>query len=596
MKKIISIILAIVVVLAISIAAIFIWNKKDRVPDNVDVVVVGGEPEGVAAAISAARNGASVILIEQREELGGLFTYGMLNFLDIPQGPDQQSLSRGIFEEWHTLVGKQSAFDVDLAKKVFRQMVEAEKNITLLTETEVKAVQKEGNKVVGLTYKNEDGEFNVKAGSFIDATQDADFAVMAETPYFVGGKDVGIEDKKMAVTLMIHLKEVDWDGVRETAASGKFGEAEVTDTAAWGFVELTRMYKPTEENTRIRGLNLAKVGDEYYINALQIFGVDGLDEASKAEGIERGKREIDHILAYLKAEFKGFENAVIASYPPELYVRETRHIVAEYQLPMADVWMNRNHWDNIAYASYPVDIQAQTPKDYGYVVSAPTAYAIPFRSIVPKEVDGLLVVGRSAGFSSIAAGSARIVPTGMAVAEAAGAAAAQLKDSKQSFRQLSQDEAGIKKLRATLMAQGAYLEHIETTYPYAGEWYDEAVLQLMNYGLIFGRYDNNLLVDNPATVKYFTDLIAETLYRTNRSTYDVNEAFILSAKDEAEARAKEELSPEATLQILTSMLNVTAEELLANPKFKEAWSYVDADQQIQLKHVYSIAHALMTFE
>ena len=596
MNKKIGIILTTGIIIAVGIAAIFMWNKKDAIPNEVDVVVVGGEPEGVAAAISAARNGASVILIEHRDELGGLFTYGMLNFLDIPQGPDGESVSRGIFEEWHKLVGSQSAFDVELAKQVFRQMVEAEDNITLLTETDVVAVQKDGNQVVGLTYKNADGEFDVKAESFIDATQDADFSVMAGAPYFVGGEDIGIEDKKMAVTLMIHLNNVDWDGVREEAASGKFGEAVVTNTAAWGFVELTRMYKPIEENTRLRGLNLAKVGDDYYINALQIFGINGLDEASKAEGIERGKREIDHIVAYLKAELKGFENAVIASYPPELYVRETRHIIAEYQLPMADVWTNRNHWDNIAYASYPVDIQAQTPQDYGYIVSAPTAYAIPFRSIVPKEIDGLVVVGRSAGFSSIAAGSARIVPTGMAVAEAAGAAAAQLKDTEQSFRQLSQDEAGIKKLRATLMAQGAYVENIETTYPYAGEWYDEAVQQLMNYGLIFGRYDNNLLVDNPSTVQYFTNLIADTLYRTNRSTYDVNEELILTAKEEAVSRAKEELTPEATLQVLTGMLNVSAEELLANADFKEAWSYVEVEQQIKLKHVYSIAHALMTFE
>ena len=593
MKKIIGITLVIGIVIVVGIAAIFIWNKKGDVPSEVDVVVVGGEPEGVAAAISAARNGASVILIEHRDELGGLFTYGMLNFLDIPQGPDGQSVSRGIFEEWHTQVGKQSAFDVELAKKVFRQMVEAEKNITLLTETDVLTVQKEGSKVVGLTYKNADGEFDVKATSFIDATQDADFAVMAGAPYFVGGEDIGIEDKKMSVTLIIHLNDVDWDGVRAEAASGKFGEGHVSETAAWGFGELVRMYKPVEENTRLRGLNLAKVGNDYYINALQIFGVNGLDEASKAEGIERGKREIDHIVTYLKEEFKGFENAVIASYPPELYVRETRHILAEYQLPMSDVWTNRNHWDNIAYAPYPVDIQAQTPQDYGNVVSAPTAYAIPFRSNVPKEIDGLLVVGRSAGFSSIAAGSARIVPTGMSVAEAA---AAQLKGTEKSFRQLSQDRAGIETLRATLLAQGAYLEDIKTTYPYAGEWYDEAVQQLLNYGLIFGRYDNNLLVDNSSTVQYFTNLIAETLYRTNRSTYDENEAFILAMKEEAVDRVKEELTPETALQVLMGMLNVSAEELLAHADFKEAWSYVEEEQQIKLKHVYSIAHALMTIE
>ena len=181
--------------------------------------------------------------------------------------------------------------------------------------------------------------------------------------------------------------------------------------------------QPVEENTRLRGLNLVKIDNDYYINALQIFGINGLDEESKKEAIEKGKRETENILAYLQKEFPGFEDAKIASFPTELYVRETRHILAEYQLSMADVWTNRDHWDSIGFGAYPVDVQAQTPQDYGYVLSDPKQYAIPFRSLVPKEIDGLLVVGRSAGFSSLAAGSARVVPTGMVTGEAAGVAA-----------------------------------------------------------------------------------------------------------------------------------------------------------------------------
>src|SRR5690625_1831810 len=69
--------------------------------DTYDVIVVGGEPEGVAAAVSAARNGAKTLIIEHRDAFGGLFTYGFLNFLDIPQGEDGASVSKGIYEEWH---------------------------------------------------------------------------------------------------------------------------------------------------------------------------------------------------------------------------------------------------------------------------------------------------------------------------------------------------------------------------------------------------------------------------------------------------------------------------------------------------------------
>ena len=81
---------------------------------------------------------------------------------------------------------------------------------------------------------------------------------------------------------------------------------------------------------------------------------------------EKEKRSI--FLDYLQKEFPGFEHAEIASFPTELYVRETRHIWAEYQLPMSDVWSNRDHWDSIGFGAYPVDVQAQTTNDYGYVI------------------------------------------------------------------------------------------------------------------------------------------------------------------------------------------------------------------------------------
>lgn len=600
MKKGLLIGLLVLVLILAAVAYLFVGSEEAEVeadPTTFDVIVVGGEPEGVAAAISAARNGAKTVLIENRDELGGLFTYGMLNFLDIPQGESGESVSQGIFKEWHALIGNSSVFDVEQAKAMFRQMVEAEGNLTLLTETDVQAVVKDGNKVTGVTIKNADGEKTLTAQSFIDATQDADFAVMAGAPYFIGGEDIGIADKKMAVTLMIHLNDVDWDGVRVAVETEKFGPAAMSDSAAWGFVELTHVYKAQEENTRLRGLNLAKIGNDYYINALQVFGVDGLDEASKQEGIARGKREIENIVKYLNAEFPGFENAKIASYPSELYVRETRHINAEYQLPMADVWANRDHWDSIGYGAYPVDIQAQTPQDYGNVVSAPKQYAIPFRSLVPKEVDGLLVVGRAAGFSSIAAGSARVVPTGMVSGEAAGAAAAQLRGTDRSFRELSGDASAIETLRQTLAAQGAFVEHIETTYPYMGEWYDEPIQALINYGLIFGRYDNDMLVDNETTLHAFTKLMYDTIYRANRTYFDANEAAMNEVREAVLAEEDIALTKDNAKSTLTAMLALSSEEaLLQDERLNMALGRVADGALLQLKDVFAIGEAVMYFE
>lgn len=566
-----------------------------------DVIVIGGEPEGVAAAVSAARNGAKTLLVEKRDDLGGLFTYGMLNFLDIPQGEDGQSVSKGIFQEWHALVGSGNAFGIEEAKDAFRKLVTEEPNLTVLTSTNVRNSILENNRVTEVELSNKNGTFTIKGKTFIDATQDADFSVMSKAPYFIGGEDIGIQDKKMSVTLMIHLKNLDWTGIKKTAESEKFGSAVVTDKVAWGFSDLHHTYKPIEENTRLRGLNLAKVGDEYFINALQIFGVDGLDEKSKEAAIEKGKRETKNILKFLRKEFPGFEQAEVASFPPELYVRETRHVLAEYQLPMIDVWTNKDHWDNIGYGAYPVDIQAQTPQDYGYIVADPKQYAIPFRSLVPKEIDGLLVVGRAAGYSSLAAGSARVVPTGMVTGEAAGVAAALALKEDVTFREMSKNENLIDALRNRLAAQGAFVEHISTSYPYEEEWYDESIQNLINYGLIYGRYDNDLKVDDIATSQIFITMVRDIFDRI-----DPDQEFYSVEKMETlfnEVMKKEDvpLKRDDAATVLAELLfedsgEVNSWDLVSEQLLKEDIAYrLDEKQVLQLKEMFAINASLIDY-
>ncbi|OXS72637.1 glucose-inhibited division protein A [Lysinibacillus sp. KCTC 33748] len=488
---------------------------EKTINEEYDVIVIGGEPEGVAAAVSAARNGAKTLLVEKREELGGLFTYGMLNFLDIPRNDSKRPVSMGIFKEWHDLVRGKDAFGIVDAKAAFKKLVDEEPNLTLSVQTEVVNANLDSNQLTSVELKNKYGTYAVKGKTFIDATQDADFATMSKVPFFMGGEDIGIKDKRMAVTLMLHLKNVDWDKVKKEANSNTFGGAHLNDSVMWGFTKLHDDYKPVLEGTRLRGLNLAKVDDEYYINALQIFGIDGLNELSKQEAIEKGKKETEHILKYLHEKFPGFENAEVVSYPEELYVRETKHIWAEYQLPMSDVWKNSDHWDSIGVAAYPVDVQAQTPHDYGYVISAPNQYAIPFRSLVPKEIDGLLVVGRSAGYSSLAAGSARVVPTGMVTGEAAGAAAAIAIKEDVTFRAMSKDKKLINTLRENLKKQGAFVDSFEMDYPYKNEWYDKSIQTLINYGLVVGGYSNDLKVEDTATKIKFAKMLKEGVQRVS---------------------------------------------------------------------------------
>lgn len=574
-------------------------SASQSIQQEYDVIVVGGEPEGVAAAVSAARNGAKTLLVEKRAELGGLFTYGMLNFLDIPQGETGESVSKGIFQEWHRLVGGGSAFGISEAKAAFKKLVVNEPNLTWLAETNVLGPVMEGKRVAGIKLQNHNGEYEIKARAFIDATQDADFAVMTGAPYFIGGDDIHSKNSKMAVTLMIHLKNIDWDKVKETASSKKFGEADVQDTVAWGFSKLHYDYIPKEKDTRLRGLNLVKINDEYFINALQIFGVDGLDEVAKKNAIEKGKRETNNILQFLKREFPGFEKAEIASYPTELYVRETRHILAEYQLPMSDVWTNKDHWDSIGFGAYPVDVQAQSSHDYGYVLSNPKQYAIPFRSLVPKEIDALLVVGRSAGFSSLAAGSARVVPTGMATGEAAGVAAALTVKKGVSFRELSKSRPLIETIRSTLEKQGAYVPHIEASYPYKGEWYDSSIQTLINYGIIIAGYDNNLKVDELATKHSFVNMLKGGIQRAKPAHIKIFEGRLDAIQARVTAAENGPLELEEAASILGELFhNETStdwQKIIEKGLINQttAQNISPKNHQLQRKELYGIVASIL---
>src|SRR5690606_22121883 len=112
-----------------------------------DVVVFGGEPEGVAAAVSAARNGSKTLLISEDDSLGGLMTDGMLNFLDVSSDKNRNPANDGIFAEWHEMVGGQVGFDIETAEKAFHQLVAEEDNLTLLKETQITETVKEGKRL-----------------------------------------------------------------------------------------------------------------------------------------------------------------------------------------------------------------------------------------------------------------------------------------------------------------------------------------------------------------------------------------------------------------------------------------------------------------
>jgi hypothetical protein len=378
----------------------------------------------------------------------------------------------------------------------------------------------------------ENGQKQEYYGSrIIDATVDADVAAAAGVPYTYAGEDIGEKDRQMGVTLVFELSGVDWNKVslhlnwqRFKAEFLKQGNADMgaTKKTAWGYTEEGYAYEPQDEMMRLRGFNIARQNNgNVLINALIIFGVDPLSEESKAEGISRGQAEMEYLIPYIRENFKGFEHAELVSTAEQLYVRESRHIIGEYQLTIDDVLENRDQWDKIAIGAYPVDVQPTATQTYGTVIGSPDRYAIPFRSLVPLQVDNLLVVGRSASYTSLAAGSARVIPLGMAEGEAAGAAAAYSINNQMDFRAMIQDKNAILSVQNILKAQGAYLDDFTVHDEIMDHWAYQGVKVLRSLGILDGGYNNDYKLDEPVSRWRYQNMINNVLKKTG-----INQAYI----------------------------------------------------------------------
>lgn len=478
-----------------------------------DVIVVGGEPEGVAAAISAAKQGIKVLLIEKRDGLGGLFTYGWLNFIDMNFGPRGELLTQGTFLEFYRQV-KGEIFDIEEAKQIFSEMVARYPNLAVSLNTTFKAPLLEGNKLVGVEVERGKETIKFYARNIIDATQDGDVAAAAGAPYTIGAEDIGEKGRRQSVTLIFSLKGVNWEALGQAIKEGRVVDGKISLRAAWGFSSLTRQYQASTPRLRLRGLNIGRQKDgTILINALQIFGVDGLNEEAKKEAIELAKKELPSIIAFLRSKIPGFATAELDGTAPELYVRETRHIKAEYQLDINDVVFNRDFPDRIAHGSYPVDVQATSPQDTGFVYGRPVMYSIPFRSLVPLRIDNLLVVGRSGGYTHLAAGSTRVVPVGMATGDAAGVAAAYSVRTGKSLREIAGSLEDIQKIQDLLVKQGAYLKAFYIPNPLESHWVFPALKFVNHWGLVVAGYNNDWKLDKEITGQSFYYMTANAIKR-----------------------------------------------------------------------------------
>lgn len=430
---------------------------RSQVVERTDVLVLGGSPAGVAAALAAARQGREVILVEPHRYLGTVMTGAMLNMWDLNTGPAHESTVRGIFGEiFQGLHGL--TFDPMTARTLLREKVLAEPHITFYPETRILSPVLGPTGVIGAVIQNATGTRGVRAGITIDATDDADVATAAGVEYTLGRETSGIDRAMQPATLMFKLRDLDWAElvhyiIQEDKPRQRGG---VNQGYAWGLSTIVRHFRSDDPGVRAYDLNIGRQPDgTAWINSLQIFDVDGTNEASRRDGYARAKLVVPAFVEFLRVQVPGFERATLVQVAPQLYIRETRHIRGLYVLTALDVQNARRFWDRIAVASYPMDLHPYRPDEFNPFRPVRRVYTIPLRSLIPEKIDGLFVASRALSATYQAAGSARIVPTTIALGEAAGVAASVCVDNKVSPHGLVQQLSLVMLVQQRLQRAGA---------------------------------------------------------------------------------------------------------------------------------------------
>ena len=451
------------------------WVAVEAAP-RPDVLVVGGTPAGVAAALAAAGLGDDVTIVSQRPVFGGVLTDATMDQWDLNLAPDGAQIEGGIFSEIHAALG--DAFTPADAARVFGNLVASEPRIHAIVNAKPASVHVSavagGSEVDDVTFTR-DGkpDFTIAAPVVIDATDDGDLAALAGARYDVGRQDTGIDEKMQAVTLMFTFEGVDWAALAAAYDPRVDGAGGVLGRRAWGYAKLMEDYRPLSSDVLVRDLNLGHEDDgSVSVNAIDVLGIDGRSASDLLRTRMLTEDEAPHLLTYLRDRVAGFEDARIGHFAEAVYVRETRHVLGDEWLTADDVWDGVIPADSIGLSSYPLDLHPVTATTVLAYAPVRHVYGVPFGTLVPRGFTNLMIAGPSISASHEAAGSARVIPTTIEEGQAVGTAAALVNARHITVAELAQTRADIADLQTGLRDAGAILAyngnalaHVHTTRP-----------------------------------------------------------------------------------------------------------------------------------
>ena len=418
-----------------------LYSKQVELRYETDVFVAGGGPAGIAAAVSAARQGKTVYLAENNGCFGGSATAGLVpSFAQFTDG--ERFLVGGVGREVRDrAIGEACDYrrgfygiNVEKLKRIYDDIVCAEKNISFSFFTRLIDVIARDGRVECAVLAGKSGIFGVKAKIYIDCTGDGDLCVMAGADSEFGDEN-GVAMPSTLCSLWADIDPskpvtADFKAVLEKAfADGVFT---LEDRHISGFA-------PDSPEHGVFGANIG-----------HCYEIDGRDERSLTSGMLRGRAYMSEFERFYKEYVKGPYSHMCLCYTADMLgIRESRRIVTDYKLTGRDFLVRANFEDEIGRYAYPVDIHAMKPdkqayekfrkeydSDMRYAVGE--SYGIPYRCLIPAKLENVLVAGRCIGTDRQMQASVRVIPGCFITGTAAGIAGA-LACEKQQVRMIEVD-------------------------------------------------------------------------------------------------------------------------------------------------------------
>lgn len=398
-------------------------------PDNYDVIVAGGGPAGIAAAVSAARLGARTALVERYGILGGMLTSGHVQpILGHAEGKTMYDEIVALLQEGHTDVpsiatrnGREVGIDLEEAKHRLLKLC-VENGVFVYLQTPVADVIMDGNRITGVVVLTPNGLEELHASVVVDATGDGFAAMRAGAPFEIGRASDG---KCQPATLEFTVENV--DNSHHFFCYGGSDPVTLPDGRRYSEVckeACARGELP--ENVSIVRIHHTLRSDERNINATQANGFDTLTPQGNTAAEYLLREQIPIVIDFLRKHAPGFENCRLKSSATTLGVRETRRFIGDYVISDEDVEKGARHADVVVHkAWFLIDIHNPTGGGQAEKHSQPaTPYDIPYRSLLPRDVEGLLLSGRNISGTHRAHASYRVMGVAIPTGQAAGTAAA----------------------------------------------------------------------------------------------------------------------------------------------------------------------------